>query len=535
MSDLSSTNYWGFNHGDGDGAAPGSAAGGAEVVAFDAARGLVFVLGPDGVDALDAGSGALRFSLPKADLGDLGTGNSVAVGGDLVAVAFDGPEPGGPGAVAFYRLDAEGGSATLLRTVEVGAVPDMAVFTPDSSRVLVAIEGEPTEDYGTDPAGGIAVIDAATGEARFAGFDGFDTEALRASGVRITGPEGTTAATDLEPEYIALSPDGRRAYVALQENNAVGVLDLEGAGGPAFTAVAPLGTKDHSRPGSGMDASDRDGGVDIETWPVQGLYMPDAIAAFERDGRTYLVTANEGDGREYGDYEDAARVQDLALDPGAFPDAAALQADAALGRLEVSTADGDTDGDGDYDALYSFGARSFSIWEIGEGGGVALAFDSGDLIERTLAAERPDLLDDGRSDAKGPEPEHVALGSIDGQLYAFVGLERADSAMAFRIDGPRDAAYEGIIAEPGDAAPETFAFAADAPGGGPFPFVANEVSGTSRAFALGPGGDFSEVDWDALAARVLANFEATGRVGSSDATAGRPACARPGWPPRSAP
>ena len=489
MSDLTAAPLWTFDHSAG--AAPGSAAAGAEVVAFDAARGVVLVLGPDGVDALDAATGALRFSLPKAAVGDLGTGNSVAIGGDAVAVAYDGPEDGSAGTVALYRLDDAGGSAALLRTAEVGAVPDMVVFTPDNARVLVAIEGEPTEDYGADPAGGVSVVDVATGAVSFTGFGGFDTDALRAAGVRITGPEGTTAETDNEPEYIALSADGRRAFVTLQENNAVGVLDLHGKHGPAFTAVLPLGTKDHSRPGAGLDASDRDGGADIQTWPVQGLYTPDAIAAFERHGRTYLVTANEGDNREYGDYEDVARVGDLALDPGAFPDAAALQADAALGRLEVSTADGDTDGDGDHDALYAFGGRSFSIWELGKRGELTLAFDSGDLIERTLAAEAPDLLDDGRSDSKGPEPEHVTLGRIGGELHAFVGLERADSVMAFRIDGPRDVEYAGLIAAPGDDAPETFAFAParDAPGGGPTLFVANEVSGNSRAFAIDAGGD----------------------------------------------
>ena len=255
--------------------------------------------------------------------------------------------------------------------------------------------------------------------------------------------------------------------------------------------MLPLGTKDHSRPGAGLDASDRDGGADIQTWPVQGLYMPDAIAAFERHGRTYLVTANEGDNREYGDYGDVARVRDLPLDSGAFPDAAVLQADAALGRLEVSTPDGDADRDGDHDALYAFGGRSFSIWEVGERGGLTLTFDSGDLIERTLASEAPDLLDDGRSDSKGPEPEHVTLGRIGDDLYAFVGLERADSVMAFRIDGPSDVEYAGLIAAPGDDAPETFALAParDAPGGAPTLFVANEVSGNSRAFAIDAGGD----------------------------------------------
>ena len=239
-----------------------STAGSAEVVAYDAARALVLVLGPEGVEALDARTGALRFDLPKADLGSLGTGNSVAVFGNVMAVAFDGAEPGSNGTVAFYSIAEDGSAASLIRQVEVGAVPDMVTFTPDGARLLVAIEGEPNDNYGVDasgdPLGGVAVIDVATGDMTFLGFEGFDTDALIAAGVRIKGVEGVTAATDLEPEYIAVSEDGTRAYVTLQENNAIAVLDLTTM---QYTGIHALGTKDHSVEGNGLDTSDRDGGA----------------------------------------------------------------------------------------------------------------------------------------------------------------------------------------------------------------------------------------------------------------------------------
>lgn len=478
MADLNAASRWGFDH------TAAGAATSAESVAWAAGAGLVLVVGPAGLDALDADTGALRFSLPSASLGvAVGTGNGVAVSGGAVAVTYDGPTPGSPGTVALYALDAGGAGAALRATIPVGVVPDMAVFTPDGARLLVAIEGEPTDDYALDPPGGVAIIDVASATLTgTAGFGGFDTAALRAAGVRLTGPAGTTAATDLEPEYIAVASDGTRAFVSLQENNALGVLDLT-ATPPAFAAVLPFGLKDHSVPGQGLDASDRDGGVNVATRPVQGLYMPDAIATFERDGRRYVVTANEGDTRDRGTYQDSARAGTLTLDAAAFPDAAALQADAALGRLLVSTRDGDPDGDGAYEALVSFGARSLSIFEVTPGG-LVRTYDSGDLIERTLAAEAPALLPDSRSDDKGPEPEQVTLGTVDGQLYAFLGLERSNANMAFRIDAPDRVTYAGTIATPGDAAPEVSAFGAI--GGAPALFVANEGSGTTRAYALSP-------------------------------------------------
>jgi 2',3'-cyclic-nucleotide 2'-phosphodiesterase (5'-nucleotidase family) len=467
----------------------GSVAGGSEVSAFDAQRGLVLVLGPTGVEALNAADGTLRFGLPAADLGSLGTGNSVAVHGDVMAVAYDGSEPGSNGTVALYRIAADGSSASLLRTVEVGAVPDMVTFTPDGSRVLVAIEGEPNLNYGIqasgDPVGGVAVIDTATGASTFLGFGGFDTEALRDAGVRITGAAGVTAATDLEPEYIALSADGNTAYITLQENNAIAVLDL---GTLTYSGIYALGTKDHSVEGNGLDTSDRDGGVNIGTAPAQGLYMPDGIATFAYEGKTYLVTANEGDASEWGSYNDVARLKDVNLDASSFggdANVAALKADAELGRLNVSVADGDTDGDGDIDVIHTLGARSFSIWEM-TADGLTQTFDSGDMIEQMLRANAPALLDDGRSDDKGPEPESVTLGTVDGQLYAFVALERSDSVMAFAIESPASATYAGVI-ETSDA-PEVIHFvsAEDAPGGveGPMLISPAEGSGITTAHDL---------------------------------------------------
>lgn len=495
----------------------GGAATGAEVSAYDAARNLVYVLGANGVDALNATTGALAFSIGKAAVQapgggavSLGTGNSVAIKGDNLAITFDGPTAGSNGYVAVFTVDGAGTAATWRATAQVGAVPDMVTFTPDGTRALVAIEGEPTPNYASDPAGAVVVLDVASWTATSYGFGAFDSQAaaLRAAGVKLNnaipgsaGYNTVLPSLDLEPEYITVSADGKTAYVTLQENNAIGVFNLDAGSGPlGWQTIIPLGLKDFSLAGNGIDTSDRDGGAIIRQVPVSGMYNPDAIASFTSGGKTYLVTANEGDAREWGSYVEAVRISALVPSSGSTPpagmpalDASLLSAiqsrrgDADLGRLEVSRWAGDTDGDGDLDKLVTFGGHSFSVWEVnGAGAATTLTqvFDSGQLIDQIVASQFPANYDDGRSDNKGAEPEGIALGTIDGQLYAFVGLERYNGNMVFRVDGPSAISYQGFVAKGGDTGPEVSTFI-PASGGQPAKLVtANEVSGTTTAYSL---------------------------------------------------
>jgi 2',3'-cyclic-nucleotide 2'-phosphodiesterase (5'-nucleotidase family) len=505
----------------------GGAAGGAESIAYDAARNLVVIMGANGVDALNATTGALAFSISKAQLaasagipvGSIGSGNSVAVSGNNLAMTFDNATPGTAGFAAVYTINTAGTAATFRANATVGVVPDMIVFTPDGSRALVAIEGEPTPGYTFDAPGGITTLDTATWTPSFFGFDAFDAQAaaLRAAGVKLsTGIPGSPRynsalpSVDLEPEYIAISPDATRAYVTLQENNAIGVFNLQTN---AWTAVLPLGLKNHNTAGNGIDTSDRDGGPNIRQVPIFGMYQPDAIALFQQNGITYLVTANEGDAREYGGtgnvFNEAVRISDLVPASGSTPPAgmpglspsllAAVQSrrgDADLGRLEVSRWAGDLDGDGLLDQLQVFGGRSFSIWRVGgtpTAPTLTRTFDSGQLIDQIIASQFPQLYDDTRSDNKGAEPEQITLGTIGGQLYAFVGLERANANMVFRIDSPSSATFVGnlsnfsgfnVATPTGDVGPEVTAFI---PASGSTPArlaVANEVSGTTSVYTV---------------------------------------------------
>ncbi len=252
---------------------------------------------------------------------------------------------------------------------------------------------------------------------------------------------------------------------------------------------------------NGLDASNRDDAINIQNHPVFGLYMPDAITSFEVNGQTFYISANEGDARS----EDE-RIKDLTLDPDAFPDAEALQEDDVLGRLKVSTIDGDLDGDGDFDQLFSLGGRSFTIWD--DKGN--LVFDSGDDFEQITAKYRPDIFNstndendpDDRSDDKGPEPEAVTTGVIDGKTYAFIGLERVGGIMMYDVSDPsapvfvdylnnRTTAGDAEAGTAGDLGPEDIKFVAaeDSPTGAPMLIVSNEVSGSISFYSVGTPQD----------------------------------------------
>jgi DNA-binding beta-propeller fold protein YncE len=452
---------------------------GAEIPAYDPLSRRLFVTTPNNtLDVLDISNPANPTRLNSIPLAAYGAGvNSVAVKNGRVAVALEANSVTDNGSVAFFDSD-----GNFQAQVGVGALPDMLTFTPDGSKVLVANEGEPRAPI--DPVGSVSIIDVSNFSVATAGFESFDAATLRAAGVRIF--PGKTVAEDVEPEYITVSEDGTKAWVALQENNALAVLDILNT---EITAVLPLGTKDHSLADNALDPSDRDGGININPWPVRGLYMPDTIASFSVGGQTYVVSANEGDARN-----EVRRVSTLSLDPTAFPNAATLQQPANLGRLEVSSIDGFNPLTNQYEALYSYGARSFSVWNVTTG--IQQVFDSGSDFEDIVAALTPSVFNsngepssfDDRSDSKGPEPEGIALGKIGNRLYSFTGLERSGGFMAYDITNPLAPQFTNYVNDwqEGDRAPEGLLFipASDSPNGLPLLVVANEASQNVAIYSL---------------------------------------------------
>jgi hypothetical protein len=487
--------------------------GGAEITSYDPATRRAFVVnaGDGTVDVLSlsdpsqptpvlqlAVAADIAAALPGAAAG---AANSVAVKNGILAVAVENDDEQANGWVAFYSTTDLGAGLTGL--VEVGALPDMVTFDGSGQYVLTANEGEPNS-YGqpdsVDPKGSVSVINIAGGvagaTAMTAGFEAWDgqEDALRAQGIRIYGP-GASASQDLEPEYITTA--GTTAWVTLQENNAVAVVDIPSA---TVQAIVPLGYKDHSLPGNGLDASDRDGAINIRPWNnVLGMYQPDSIASYQYRGRTFLVTANEGDARDYDGFAEEARARSAGTTVADTDD------NEKLGRLTVTT----SPPGGDLDNLYVLGGRSISIWSAaGE-----LVWDSGDTLERVTAAAYPDDFNatnddndsfDNRSDNKGPEPEGVAIGKVEGRTYAFVGLERIGGIVAYDITNPYAPVYMAYLnnrnfdptvdcsdlstgdAPCGDLGPEGVRFVSkeDSPTGEALLIVGNEISGTTTIYQI---------------------------------------------------
>ena len=497
----------------------------AEIVAHDPRSQRLFVVNADSgrIDVLDARVPTQPTKLFEIDLSDYGaTVNSVAVHRGLVAAAVEHPVKTSPGQAVFLDVDGQ-----VLAAVPVGALPDMITFTPDGRHALVANEGEPSDDYSIDPEGSVSIIDLPArirsldaSHVRTADFRGFDKATLE-PGIRITGPNASVA-QDLEPETIAVAGDSRTAWVALQEANAIAVLDIDAG---RFTALRSAGAKDHLLPGNELDVSNDDDAIRIANWPVYGLPMPDAIASYEVGGRSYLVTANEGDAREYEDeatgfeYADVRRFRSLSQEippcdnarlrsfladnPLGITTVEQLRDNANLGRLNLVSTEGLSADGSCHEALFAFGTRSFSIYDAK----LDLVFDSGADFERITADADPANFNannddndsfDARSDDKGPEPEGVAVAKLWGRHFAFIGLERVGGVMVYDVSNPhaprfvqylnhRDFSADAESPQALDLAPEGLIVieAARSPiPGVPLLVVANEVSGTTTIYRI---------------------------------------------------
>tara|TARA_Y100000994_G_scaffold95318_1_gene78922 strand:- start:2214 stop:4016 length:1803 start_codon:yes stop_codon:yes gene_type:complete len=461
----------------------------------------------------------------------LGSVTSIAVSGDLMAVAVPADVKTDNGYVLFYNgLDSS--APAFLDSVEVGALPDMVTFTPDGGKVLVANEGEPSGDYTIDPEGSVTVINIlASGEPEetgttvgFTALNGTEAD-LMAQGMMFPNPAGrtingtaitSTVAKDLEPEYITATNDV--AYVSLQENNGLAIIDLE----ELTVDVVGLGTK--SWAGLNIDIQENDAVSFGQYTGIYGVYQPDTLASFTWKGATFIVTANEGDAREYffeaadeaaciaaggisfdADdgclaYTDEVKVEDLTAT--ANSELAMLQATGEADNLRVTSAMGDADGDGEYDAAYTYGARSFTIWD--QNG--LVVYDSGDDFERITASVHGAQFNNGddenagdsRSENKGPEPEALTVGQVGDRTYAFIGTERMGGIFVYDVTNPYDVQFaeyvinrdltEGLANSDviGDLAPESLVFvsAEDSPSGVPLLVVGNEVSGTVTVWQI---------------------------------------------------
>lgn len=377
------------------------------------------------------------------------------------------------GRVGFFHRE----SGAILGFVEVGYHPDSLAFSPDGQKILIANEAEFVPG-GPQVPGSLSVIDL-SGLAHLEDIDGrpsetFDFSAKNlADGVDLSGLRSnqTGAAPEifLEPEYVI--GVGNQAFVSIQESNAIGVFDTTQK---KWVAVHDLLLRTHD-----IDPSDRDGKAELFVTkpeaPLHHIPMPDMIAAYEVDGTRYVLTANEGDARPDG--LDAARIQDLGkkgrpplnrdtkrklselYGPHTFKNA-------NLGRLQVSLVDG-LNAKGEIVNLHTFGSRSFSIMNAESG---EIVYDSAsdfEMISGRFGGENYNANQtsgsfDSRSDAKGPEPEAVAVGYVDDRAYAFIAMERSGFVLIYDITAPKSSHYIGMIDTLGeegeDSGPEFLKF-----------------------------------------------------------------------------
>ncbi|MFT4993696.1 MAG: DNA-binding beta-propeller fold protein YncE [Paraglaciecola sp.] len=474
----------------------------------------------------------------------LGIANSIAINADMLAIAVEAAVKTDAGAVLFYHLDALG-QGTFIKAVTAGAQPDMVVFSPDGNMALVANEGEPDTDFSVDPQGSISKIllndgvpaDLATSinmstdmvfSSDSLSAEDYDTDTkrkalLQLSGVKFASLVGSSVAQELEPEYITFSADGTRAYVSLQESNAIGIIDTINN----TIEVRGLGFKDWSE--FELDFTNDDEVPNFQSVEgLYGMYQPDTLSSYTWNGASFILSANEGDSRDWEAYSEEIRVRDIVdqdklnmtLSPALQAVYDASGARNGLGRLKVSAALGDADANGEFEALYAYGGRSFSIWDQN----INQVYDSGDDFGKISAAALGGDFNsahtknkgDNRSDDKGGEPEAIAVGEINGRTYAFIAQERSGDLFTYDVSNPFQVAFvahynnrdfsttfeldddldnpcdpaAGMncdeVAISGDLGPESIKFvdAPDSPNGNALLIIGNEVSGTVTIYQV---------------------------------------------------
>ncbi|MEZ9259711.1 choice-of-anchor I family protein [Vibrio splendidus] len=523
----------------------------AEIVSYDSCTDKLYVVNAQAqkVDVLSmnsasepTSSGSINLQSAAAASGiDIGAANSVSTHQGLVAVAIENADKQQNGIIALYRSD----TLELITTYTAGALPDMVSFSKDGRYIASANEGEPNADYSIDPEGSVTLVDLTNGPLQatvtqidFNAFNqGQPRHAELTDKVRISAPNATVA-QDLEPEYLTFADNGK-LYVALQENNALAAIDVASA---QVDAILGLGGKPWDS--AKLDASNKDKNIgNLQSYAMlEGLYMPDSITSYSVDGNTYIATANEGDGREYGikttqkmcdekgfewdgdDYQgtenyttekdfciayvDEVRGKKLDVDAN-HPLAGALKDNKQLARLKVIKPQGTLAAD---QKVQAFGSRSFSIWdESGE-----LVFDSGDDFARIVLEQDPANFNstndsnqsgDDRSDDKGVEPEAIEVAEINGKHYAFVGLERQGGIMVYDVTQPKSASFISYLnnrdftqpvctkvdedgdcdndiynSKAGDLGPESIKYFTRS--GNHFIAVGNEVSGSTSVYRV---------------------------------------------------
>lgn len=426
---------------------------------------------------------------------------SIESASGFVFIAGDGSSPQLPGKLLIYNSN-----GVYRKQLSLGTTPDRMKFSPDNITLVIANEGIPDSSYSTDPSGSVNIINTVSGinfltqsDVKTVDFTLLDTTAYDPL-IHIYDNAGQSPSQDLEPEAIAISPDSKKAYVVFQENNALAIIDLFTA---TLDTIFGLGYLDYGV--YELDASDLANQVNLDSYPrLYGMHQPSDIEMFEENGEYYLMTSNQGAPRKYQGYDETVRVKNQPVDPSKFSNLQPLLQDTLFGRLNITSAFGDRNGDGLHDSLLCFGSRSFSIWDRSG----ALRTSSTDELALFISPFYDSIYNSSadhnasrkqRSDDMGTEPSAIAIGEVDGNPCYFIGLYQMGGIVIYFGSGGNpgwdsynlDRNFSVPADDPmaGDLGPTDLEFvpANRTPLGIAQLFVANRVSGTISVYQIGQG------------------------------------------------
>ncbi|CAH1253653.1 Hypp1213 [Branchiostoma lanceolatum] len=459
--------------------------GAVEKFSYDSEQYRVYAAGKAGIlNVIDISAPSTPRVLHRQKL----PGEAIAIDlcGAHLAVTLTGQSYVDSGKVLVFRKYIDGQtSMEPVQDMPVGTRPDSVKFTKDCRRLVVGNEAPAGEDLSgnfVDPEGSVMVIDFGSEDigsvidpdVRTADFRKFDAlgEFYQSFGVRWLLKDLTVSSSTqtipsiftnssfyqtLEPESITLNEDESKAYICLQTNNAIAVLDMATA---TFDNLYPLGTKYWGV--SSLDASDDDGGIRFQNWPIYGLRQPDAISYFLHGDTGYIVTADEGSstkvslqGVEYDEQLKGEDIDEMDLLSSSFSSERlkeAISKDKELGCLRFSSVDGlDPTEPSKLYRLHTFGGRGVSIFRADD---MSLVWDSGDDLERMEAKFYPEIFNsryndrgderptdqfDDRSCKRGTEPQSLTVGRLGNSTILFVAAQKTGSVFIYSLD-----AGEGI-------------------------------------------------------------------------------------------